>query len=111
MRGILARIPKPTRLATLVIVAVVLAYLGASYLDGQRKLAALDEQWRQQSSDIRAYLAFEPENFHILRLQEAGRFAGYDSGVVTILDVSPEKLDKLSRYFWIRRIELLDEAS
>ena len=108
MLELLSKIPTPTRITTLIIAMAAFAYLGAKYIDGQTKLAALDGTWRLQRTDIRAYLAFEPENFHILRLQKVGRFAGYADGTVTILDVTPEKLVVLSRYFWIRRIELLN---
>ena len=58
-------------IATAVIVALALAWWAAATIGGERKLAGIPVA--EPRGNYRITLAFAPERFHQVRLQEAGR--------------------------------------
>ncbi len=110
MRRVLGPLGRPYVLVTAAIVATVLAYVGLANVEGARKRAHLDPQWETGKVNLLVRLNFEPEKFHILALQAAGRFAGYDAktGAVTIYDVPPEQLVRISKEFWVSDLTILE---
>ncbi len=58
-------------------------------------------------ADIAVELAFKPEQFHINLLQQVGTVRGVRGEVVLVGRVPVAEVRRLSRYYWIRRIEPL----
>ncbi len=61
-------------------------------------------------ADIAVSLAFKPEQFHINLLQQVGTVRGVRGEVVLVGRVPVAEVRRLSRYYWIRRIEPLPAA-
>ncbi len=101
---------KPYVAVTLGFLAAAVSYLAIGYIDGAKKRADLNPAWKTGKVDLQVFLEFEPEKFHILTLQKAGRFAGYDqaSGVVTLYDVRADELIVLSRKHWVTALAVAE---
>ena len=87
-----------------VIVAVVL--LGAWLLAQagvQRTLATL-EPLPDGRSHYRITLAFEPERFHQLRLQDLGRLVEVRGESVYMMDLTPAAIRRIAGEYWVREI-------
>ena len=61
-------------------------------------------------ADIAVRLAFKPEQFHINLLQQVGTVRGVRGDVVLVGRVPAAEVERLARYYWIRRIEPLPAA-
>ena len=86
-------------LATAVVVAAVLLYVGAGMAGAQRKLAAVEPV--PPRGDYAITLAFAPERFHQLRLQDQGRLVEVRGDTVYMKDVSAQALADIAREYWV----------
>jgi len=94
--------------ATVVIAVVVAIYVALGLLGAERKLAPL--QPVAASGSYRIVLAFAPERFHQLRLQDRGRLVEVRGDVVYMKDVSIAALRDIAREYWVTSIERWDGA-
>jgi len=86
--------------ATLVVIAVLAAWWMAATVAADRKLAALGAAPADRAS-YRIVLAFAPERFHQLRLQEAGRLVEVRERTVYMMDVTPAALRGIAGEYWV----------
>lgn len=89
----------PTFLATFVILVVVLLVAGVRANESRQRLVAFDGD--AGPFEIFVSMPFEPEAFHLAKLQGAGRIAGVDGSRVHLRGVKPEQLRQLSWKPWI----------
>ena len=92
--------PRISVVATAVIVTVLLAWWTASLSAAHRKLALL-EPVDAPRGHYRITLAFPPERFHQLRLQEAGRLVEVRGNTVFMMDVAPDALRAFAGNYWV----------
>ena len=90
--------------ATGALLAALLLYALLGAVGAERKLAPL-EPLPQGRADYRITLAFPPERFHQLMLQDLGRLTGVHGDVVDLKDVEPKALRDIARQYWVRGIE------
>ena len=57
--------------------------------------------------DIRVTAKFPPEVFHIRIYQQVGSMRGVEGMTATLYAVTPANVRFLSRYYWIREIDLV----
>jgi hypothetical protein len=86
-------------LATAVVIVAVLLYVGAGLLGAQRKLAAIEPL--PPRGDYAITLAFAPERFHQLRLQDEGRLVEVRAETVYMKDVTAPALAAIAREYWV----------
>ena len=86
-------------LATAVVVAAVLLYLATGFVGGQRKLASVEPV--PPRGDYAITLAFAPERFHQLRLQDQGRLVEVRAQTVYMKDVPARALADIAREYWV----------
>ena len=86
-------------IATAVVVAAVLLYVGAGIAGAQRKLAVVEPL--PARGDYAITLAFAPERFHQLRLQDQGRLVEVRGETVYMKDVSAHALGDIAREYWV----------
>jgi hypothetical protein len=55
-------------------------------------------------------LPFEPERFHILVFQRYGRVSGTDGNSVELRNIDKDQLGAIARYYWVQRIEPLQQG-
>lgn len=55
-------------------------------------------------------LPFAPERFHILVFQRYGRVSGTDGNSVELRGVDRSQLAAIARYYWVKRIEPLQQG-
>lgn len=55
-------------------------------------------------------LPFAPERFHILVFQRYGRVSGTDGNSVELRAIDRSQLNAIARYYWVRRIEPLQQG-
>jgi hypothetical protein len=89
--------------ATITILAAVLAYLAAGAIGAERKLAPL-EPLPAARANYRVTLAFPPERFHQLFMQDRGRMVGVHGDVIDMMDVEPRALRDIARQYWVASI-------
>ena len=89
-------------IVTVLVASAVLAYLAAGEIGAQRKLAALEPLAAKGSYEIT--LAFAPERFHQLLLQDQGRLVGVKGSTVYMKDVDPHALAAIARNYWVESI-------
>ena len=87
---------------TVLVVCAVLAYFAAGELGAHRKLAALEPLQDRGSYEIT--LAFAPERFHQLLLQDKGRLVGVRGNVVDMMDVEPGALRDIAGWYWVTSV-------
>jgi hypothetical protein len=86
-------------IATAVVVVAVLLYVGAGFAGAARKLAAVEPV--PPRGDYAITLAFPPERFHQLRLQDQGRLVEVRAQTVYMKDVSAGALAEIARAYWV----------
>ena len=89
-------------LATAVLVALTLAFVGWGWLGERRKLAPLLPLPPQGSYAVT--LAFAPERFHQVQLQDKGRVVEVRDRTVYMKDVTPPALADIAREYWVKSI-------
>jgi hypothetical protein len=55
-------------------------------------------------------LPFTPERFHILVFQRYGRVSGTDGNSVELRNIDKGQLGAIARYYWVQRIEPLQQG-
>lgn len=55
-------------------------------------------------------LPFEPERFHVLMFQRYGRVSGTDGNTVELRNVDKNELSAIARYYWVKRVEPLQQG-
>jgi hypothetical protein len=87
--------------------AFVLLVLGACWLAGvvgaSHKLAAIEPP-PSARGDYRITLAFAPERFHQVLLQEKGRLVEVRGNTVFMKDVDPKALRSIARNYWVESV-------
>jgi hypothetical protein len=81
-----------------------LAYTAWCDLAGERKLEAGGLAGVTAPVSVDITLAFAPEEFHMTRLQQAGRLLGVEGRTVRLGDVSRGAATALAREYWVRAI-------
>lgn len=55
-------------------------------------------------------LPFAPERFHILVFQRYGRVSGTEGNSIELRNIDKNQLGAIARYYWVRRIEPLQQG-
>jgi hypothetical protein len=81
-----------------------LAFMLGTDAAGARKLQAGGLAGITTPVAVVVTLDFVPEEFHMTRLQEAGRLLGVDGRTVRLADVTPGAVTDLAHEYWISAI-------
>ena len=92
----LLRVPA---IATAIAVAAGIAYWGSGEIGASRKLASLEPL--PARANYALTLAFAPERFHQMRLQDKGRVVEVRDRTVYIMDVTPRSVREVAREYWV----------
>lgn len=95
----------PSFLFTLLVVAFVAVVEGGASIDGKQKLAASGVDTAAASVSVLLEMRMPPEQYHMTRLQAAGRLARVDGRRVYMSAIQPQALQALLRERWIARAE------
>ncbi len=95
----------------IVVAAILAAYFGYGYVTGPGRItdrlqAALDKE--PPTVNIRVTAKFAPEAFHIGVYQDLGSMRGNEGNTTTLFKVTPADTRKLSRKYWIERVDLAE---
>jgi hypothetical protein len=90
-------------IATAFVVAAILVYWGAGEAGAARKLGSLGTLPAKSSYAVT--LAFPPERFHQLRLQDVGRVVEVKERTVYLMDVTPAALHGIAREYWVDAVD------
>ena len=55
--------------------------------------------------DVKIFLPFEPERFHLEKFQEVGRYLGWREDHAVILQSDPGQLQRIARNFWVSDVQ------
>ena len=89
--------------ATAFVLLALCAYWLAGVVGGAHKLAGI-EPAPLARGDYRITLAFAPERFHQLLLQEKGRLVEVRGNTVFMKDVDPKALRSIARNYWVESV-------
>ena len=89
--------------ATAFVLVALCAYWLAGVVGAQHKLAALEPP-PSARGDYRITLAFAPERFHQVLLQEKGRLVEVRGNTVFMKDVDPKALRSIARNYWVESV-------
>jgi hypothetical protein len=90
-------------LATAVVAIALVAYWLAGSIGAHEKLATIEPPPTTRG-DYRITLAFAPERFHQVLLQEKGRLVEVRGNVVFMKDVEANALRSIARNYWVESI-------
>ena len=90
-------------IVTALVLAALCAYWLAGVVGAHEKLAGIDPP-PAAHGDYRITLAFAPERFHQLLLQEKGRLVEVRGNTVFMKDVDPRALRSIARNYWVESI-------
>jgi hypothetical protein len=88
--------------ATMLVAGAAILYWGIGTIDGSRKLASLEPL--PPRAHYAVTLAFPPERFHQMRLQDQGRVVEVRERTVFIMDVTPASIRDVAREYWVDSI-------
>ena len=88
---------------TAVLLIALAAYWLAGLIGAQHKLAAI-EPAPSARGDYRITLAFAPERFHQVLLQQKGRLVEVRGNTVFMKDVDPGALRSIARNYWVETV-------
>ena len=110
MIRLLVRLAAPAAIAVLVLCAPP-AY--GQVTAAQRISPALERELGDGSPvyAVSVELPFQPEYYHIHRLQEIGTVAGVQGQRVRVLQVSADQVREIASFYWVERVDALDESS
>ena len=110
MIRLLARLAAPAVIAGLVLGAPP-AY--GQLTAGQRISPALERELGDGSPvyAVSVELPFQPEYYHIHRLQEIGTVAGVQGRRVRVLQLSADQVREIASFYWVERVDALDQSS
>jgi hypothetical protein len=89
--------------ATAVLLIALAGYWLAGLIGAQHKLAVLEPP-ASARGDYRITLAFTPERFHQVLLQEKGRLVEVRGNTVFMKDVDPAALRSIARNYWVEAV-------
>jgi hypothetical protein len=89
--------------ATSLLLGALFAYWLTGQIGAQHKLAAIAPP-PEGRGDYRITLAFAPERFHQVLLQEKGRLVEVRDNVVFMKDVGPAALRSIARNYWVESV-------
>ena len=96
------------------VVGVLLGgYLGYGYVTGPSRITdRLHARLAGNSAEVHIAVTtkFPPEVFHIRIFQQLGSMRGVEGSTTKLYSVTPASVRLLSRYYWIRRIDLAPNA-
>jgi hypothetical protein len=100
------RIPKGASVTftAFLVCAVALIELGG-IVQGSKKLKAAGISAQSSSVPVILHLRISPEQYHMTRLQSAGRLARVVDRTVYMREVSGAQLTELAREGWVSKIE------
>jgi len=90
---------------TLLVLAGLAVFEIATRWQGAAKLADLELRDDTDRVHIAVHMPFEPEHFHMTRLQERGRLIRVEEGVAYLMDVAVADVRDLAQRYWISDIE------
>jgi hypothetical protein len=106
---ILAAVPRPTLVTTVVFVLFLLGWQIWAAVAAAGKIAPEVQQALAQHG--RAYVAvrlgFEPEKFHMTYFQDRGRVVGVQADWIYIDNADPSALQDIARQYWVQDIQLV----
>ncbi len=93
------------------VAAILAAYFGYGYATGPSRITdrleiALDMD--PPTVNIRVTSKFAPEAFHMGVYQDLGAMRGNKGNTTTLFRVTPGDVRKLSRKYWVERIDLAE---
>ena len=89
--------------ATALLLTALFGFWLAGQIGAQHKLAAVAPP-PQARGDYRITLAFAPERFHQVLLQEKGRLVEVRGNTVFMKDVDPAALRAIAKNYWVESI-------
>ena len=90
-------------IATALLLLALAAYALAAQIGARDKLAALEPQ-PEARGDYAITLAFAPERFHQVLLQDKGRLVAVRGHTVYMKDVEPAALRSIARNYWVQSV-------
>lgn len=100
----IAALKSPPGWFTLLLGAALAIYFGWLGATGAAKIAAAGLPAGAARHHIEVVLGIEPEQFHMTRLQAAGRLIRFEDGSAFIMDVPDAALEELARNYWVGTI-------
>lgn len=106
---LLSRLAIPALLAIVVLEAPPL--YGAITADF-RLSAPLKEQLKDGSYaySVVVELGFQPEYFHIRRMQQIGTVAGVEGRRIRVLQLTAQQVREIAGFYWVKRLRSLEET-
>lgn len=92
-------------LFTLVVLVFAAIVEGGASIDGRQKMVASGVDTDAASVSVMLEMRMPPEQYHMTRLQAAGRLARVDDTHVYMSAIQPQALQVLLRERWIERAE------
>ena len=89
---------------TLLLVAILAVYFAWLGSTAAAKLEAADLPEAATHHDVEVVLAIAPEQFHMTRLQAAGRLMRFEGNSAFIMDLPDAALEELARNYWVAAI-------
>jgi hypothetical protein len=93
--------------------AIALVLLGATpaygqLTEGQRISPALERELGDGSPvyAVSVELPFQPEYYHIHKLQEIGTVAGVQGRRVRVLQLSADQVRDIASFYWVERVDV-----
>ena len=110
MIRLLVRLAAPAAIAILALVAAP-AY--GQMTAGQRISPALERELGDGSPvyAVSVELPFQPEYYHIHRLQQIGTVAGVQGRRVRVLQLSADQVREIASFYWVERVDALAQSS
>jgi hypothetical protein len=106
---LLVRLALPALVAVLVLAALP-AY--GQLTAGQRISPTLARELNDGSPvyAVSVELPFQPEYYHIHRLQQIGTVAGVQGHRVRVLQLSADQVREIAGFYWVERVDALDSG-
>jgi hypothetical protein len=89
--------------ATAFVLIALVAYWLAGVIGAQHKLSTIEPP-PSAPGDYRITLAFAPERFHQVLLQQKGRLVEVRGNTVFMKDVAPAALRSIARNYWVEAV-------
>ena len=105
------RVPREWRLPVAALACTGLVLLGTAIWGRINEVSHLNGLDLGARQNVAVSLSFEPERFHIEAFQEVGRYQGWSDGRARIMSANPDALRRLTRNYWVRDIEILEDGT
>lgn len=100
----IALLRSPPGWFTLLLLAALAGYFGWLDLGGAAKLQVSGLPEAAAHHNVEVVLSITPEQFHMTRLQAAGRLIRFEGGSAFIMDLPDAALEELARNYWVEAI-------